>query len=348
MSVSGASNERSGRAVHLEGWASGYLEGEGRDLGGAVEAEGKAYSSDAAVDVELHAAEPVRAFSVDAAHGRKDEGAEDGKADLAAMGVAGEHEVDQGAARVSDDVVGEVGGVDHEEDRSLRVGGDAGVEVGDIGTGVGGAGDGEVIAALGEDEEAVPENGDAVLLEGAGDEGGADSHVVVAEDGVLLRAVEGSEDLGAAAGGVVGGDEGEGAAGDEVSGEEDEVGGEGVDARDDLLEEVGLGVLVEVDVAELGDAQAVKGCGEIADGDGVVGGVDLVAGDLTGVDGEAGGEGSGTGEEGSAGDGRGGRRRAYWHGSIIRGGGEGQGRRGETRQRDKAEGKEEGQGRRAR
>jgi len=53
------------------------------------------------------------------------------------------------------------------------------------------------------------------------------------------RAGEGPEDLGAAVGGVVASDEGEGAHGDEVSGEEDEVGVKGVDALDDVLEEVG-------------------------------------------------------------------------------------------------------------
>jgi len=201
-----------------------------------------------------------------------------------------------------------------------------------------------VITALAEDQEAIPEDGDAVLLERAGDEGGADGDVVVAEDGVHLRAVERLEDLGASVGGVVGGDKGEGAAGDEISGEENEVGGEGVDTLDDLLEEVGLGVFVEVDVAELGDAQAVKGCGEVADGDGVVGGIDLVTGDLAGVDGEAGGEGGGTGEEGPAGDGRGGRRRACWHGLIILGAaGEGQGskerRDRETGQKARKKGK---------
>jgi hypothetical protein len=110
------------------------------------------------------------------------------------------------------------------------------------------------------------------------------------------------EDLGGAVGGVVGGDEGEGAHGDKVSGEEDEVGVKGVDAVDDVLEEVGFGELVEVDVAELDDAEAVEGSGEIADGEGAVGGVDLVAGDFAGVEGEAGGGGSRGQEEVTAGE----------------------------------------------
>ena len=52
--------------------------------------------------------------------------------------------------------------------------------------------------------------------------------------------------------------------GDEVSGEQDEVGAEGVDLVDDALEEVGLGELVEVDVADLGDAEAVEGLGRLS------------------------------------------------------------------------------------
>ena len=70
--------------------------------------------------------------------------------------------------------------------------------------------------------------------------------------------------------GVFAGDEGERAVCDEVAGEEDEVGGEGVDLVDDALEEEGLGVLVEVDVAELDDAVAVEGVGQIVDGDGAM------------------------------------------------------------------------------
>ncbi len=76
------------------------MQGEDRDLGGAVEAEGQAYGSDAAVDVELHVVEAEVAFDVLLAHGREDERAEEGEADLAAVGVAGEHEVDERAARV--------------------------------------------------------------------------------------------------------------------------------------------------------------------------------------------------------------------------------------------------------
>jgi len=108
--------------------------------------------------------------------------------------------------------------------------------------------------------------------------------------------------ISAAVDGVVGGDEGEGAEGNEVAGDEDEVGGEGVDAFDDAIDEVRLGVLVDVDVADLDDAVAVEGSGEVADGDGTLNDVDLVAGDFAGVEGESGGGDSRADQELAAGD----------------------------------------------
>lgn len=216
------------------------------------------------------------------------------------MGVSGEHEADVRTSAVCDDVVGVVGRVDHEDDGPWGPGRDGKVEVGDVGSRVCGATDDQVVSAAGEDDEAVAKNGDAVSFEGVGDERGTDGDVMVAEAGVALGAGEGLEDLGTAACGVVCGDKGEGAAGDEVSGEQDEVRVEVVDAADHVFEEVGFGVFVDVDVAELGDAQALKGGREAGENDGVLCGVDLVASDLAGVDGETGGEGSGAGEKGAA------------------------------------------------
>ena len=59
---------------------------------------------------------------------------------------------------------------------------------------------------------------------------------------------------------------------------------------DDAAEVVGLGVFVEVDVGDLDDAEAVKGLGEAADGDGVGEDAEFVAGDLAGVDRDASGD----------------------------------------------------------
>jgi hypothetical protein len=283
-------------------FALGRLEGDDCDLRWAVEAEGQAYGADAAVDVKLHSVETVVAFGVLLSHGRQDERAEKGESDLTAMGVAREHEVDERAAGMGDDMVGEVGRVGHEQDGAVRFDGEGKIEVGVAGAGVVDAAEPEACAAALNGEVLVDQDGSAVAGEGFDDQRGVEGDVVVAEDSVAEGSGEGGEDLGAAADGVAAGDEGEGAVGDEVAGEEDEVGGDGVDLVDDALEEEGLGVLVEVDVAELDDAIAVEGVGQIGDGDGAVDDVDLVAGDLAGVERQTGGEGAGTYEEISPGE----------------------------------------------
>ena len=121
-------------------------------------------------------------------------------------------------------------------------------------------------------------------VEGPGDHGGVEGDVMIAEDAVAERRGEGGEDFGAAVEGVAAGDEGEGAVGDEVAGDKDEIGGEGVHLLDDAFEEEGLGVLVEVDVADLDDAIAVEGGGQIVDGDGALDDVEFVAGNFAGVE----------------------------------------------------------------
>jgi len=79
------------------------------------------------------------AFDVLLTHGREDEWAEDGKADLAAVGVAREHEVDEREAGVEDDVLDVVRLVAHEDDGCAGVWGDGKVQVGDAGSGIVGA-----------------------------------------------------------------------------------------------------------------------------------------------------------------------------------------------------------------
>jgi len=110
---------------------------------------------------------------------------------------------------------------------------------------------------------------------------------MVAKGGVTERTGEGGEDLSAPISGVAS-DGGQGPDGDVIAREEDTVGGEIVDAVDDTLEEEGLGVLVEVDVADLDEAEAVKGWRESVDGDRALDNLELVAGYFTGVKGERG------------------------------------------------------------
>jgi hypothetical protein len=69
-------------------WLWSSDQGEVSEFGGAVEAEWKSDRPDAAVHVELHVVEPEHAFDILLAHGRENERTKDGKADLAAVGVA--------------------------------------------------------------------------------------------------------------------------------------------------------------------------------------------------------------------------------------------------------------------
>ena len=257
------------------------------EFGGAVEAEGQAYGADAAVDVELHVSEVEEAFDVLLAHGREDQRADEGKADLAAVGVAGEHEVDERETWVQDDLFDVVGLVAHEENGGVGAGGDGEVEVGDAGSGVVGTAEPEDVAAALDGGVAVDEDGGSVGLEGTDDVLGADVDVVVAEDAKALWGLEGGEDLGGEASGAPRDCEREWTAADEVSGDEDEVRGEGVDLGDHVLEEPGFGVLLEMDVAHLDDAEAQEAVGEIVDGEGAVGDFELVAAVGSGVGGEA-------------------------------------------------------------
>ncbi len=68
--------------------------------------------------------------------GGRTRAAEEGKPDLAAVGVAGEHEIDEGAAGVSDYGVGVVRLVRHEDDGAVGFDRDSEVEVGIAGAGV--------------------------------------------------------------------------------------------------------------------------------------------------------------------------------------------------------------------
>ena len=115
---------------------SGGLKGEDGDLGRTGEAEGQADGSDAAIDVELHLAEAEVSHHVFLAHGGEDERAVEWHTDLASVRVAGEHEVDELAARVLDDGVRIVGFVNHEDDRAVGLLRDRQIEIRMAGSGV--------------------------------------------------------------------------------------------------------------------------------------------------------------------------------------------------------------------
>jgi hypothetical protein len=280
------------------------LKGENGDLRWTVEPEGKAYGAYATVDVHLHLIELIWAFGIFFAHGRQDERAEKREPDLTAVGVACEQEIDEMSAGMCDDVVGVVGLMGEKDYGGVWVGGDGEVEVRVAGAGVLEATEPETGAVFLDCDIFVDQNGGAVAGEGVGHQGGVEGDVVVAEDGVAEGSGEFGDDLGATIGGVSAGDEGEGAVGDEVSGEQDQVGGETVNDANDVLKEVGLGVLVEVDVADLHDAVAVEGAGQVGDWDGTMNDVDLMAGDFACVEGHACCDSSGADEEVASGKAR--------------------------------------------
>ncbi len=231
--------------------------------------------------------EVEEAFDVLLAHGGEDERANVGKANLAAVGVTGEHEVDERESGVEDDLLGVVWFVAHEDDWGVGTGWDSEVEVGDAGSGVVGAAEPDDVGAALDGGIAVDEDGGSVGFEGADNVLGADVDVVVAEDAEALGGFEGGEDLGGDAGGSPGDFEGERADGDEVPGDEDEVGGKGVDLGNHALKKPGLGVLLEVNVAHLDDAEALEGVREIADGEGGGSDFELVAGVGPGISSQA-------------------------------------------------------------
>jgi hypothetical protein len=248
--------------------------------------------------------EVEEAFDVLLAHGWEDERAGEGESDLAAVGVAGEHDIDEGEAGMLHDMVGEVGFVAHEDAWlvDVDVGRDGEIEVGVAGAGVVGAGEPKEITAAFEGDVAVDEDGGAVGFQGRDDVVGADVDVVIAEDAEALRGFELGENFGTNAGSVPGDGKLAGAAADVVAGDEDDFGFEAVDLFDNAFEEEGLGVLLEVDVRDLDEAETDEGVGEVADGELANVEVKLMAGVGAGVGGEADASGGCAREEGAASD----------------------------------------------
>lgn len=90
--------------------------------------------------------------------------------------------------------------------------------------------------------------------------------------------------------------------GDEVAGKNDHVCGKCIDVADDAFKKERFGKFVEMDVADLRDAEAMEGAGKVGDGKGARNEIELVAGDFAGVKGETSGGSSCADEEMAAGD----------------------------------------------
>jgi hypothetical protein len=133
----------------------------------------------------------------------------------------------------------------------------------------------------------IDKDRDAVGGEGTDDEWSADRSVVVAEAGVAQRAGKGAENLSTAMGRALSDDKTERAMSDEVSSEQDHIRSQGINVMDDALEEEGFREFIQVDVADLSDAETLEGGGKVRDGESLGNQIDLVPGDLSGIEGKS-------------------------------------------------------------
>ena len=250
------------------------------DFRGAIEPDGKADGSDAAIDVKLHAAKMEETFNVLPSAVREDDWADEGEADLASVGVAGQHEVDQMAARVGEYVIGEVGGVAHEQDRAIGFPGNGEVKFRHLGYRIMHAAEPEALALALNRDVFVHKQRDINRGQALMDDGRAEEGVVVAHDGESLGTGDASEDFSATMHRPQDEATGQRSKADVVPRKEDKVWSHRVDVADNSAHEGGFGVLVEMNVAYLDDAKVVERIGQVVDGDGAGEDADLVAGEF--------------------------------------------------------------------
>ncbi len=273
-----------------------------RDLRGAVEAKGNADGADTAIHVQLRATDAVKTVREESAEGRQGEGAYAGDADLAAVGVAGEDEIDVVAARVGGDCGGIVGLVRHQQDRRIGVWGNRQIQVRLAKGDVVHTGEKDVSAAVVDADVLVDEQRQAIGLHVVANDARADDGIVVAEDAEANRAGEGAEDFGAAGSGGEGDINRHGATTGEVAGDEQEVGLERVDLVNDAAEKEILGVLLEVDVGDLDEAESAERRGQVGQEKGALNNLEFMPGPLVRVEGDCGNGGKGTGNKGAPGE----------------------------------------------
>lgn len=110
-----------------------------------------------------------------------------------------------------------------------------------------------------------------------------DAEIVIAQDRIALRALKAVEDSGAFP------CDGDGPfmrkkfVGDKVAGEKDRIRAQAVDVIDGFTKKERFGKFVEMDIAQLGDAEAIEGRGKVGKTDLGVSNLDDVARDLAGV-----------------------------------------------------------------
>ncbi len=243
----------------------------------AVEPEGQTHRSEAAIDVELHLLKLIGSLNIFFSHWRQDEGADERQADLAAMGVAGEHEINERESRVENHLFHVIRLVAHEQHRRLGIGRNGGIQVGSLGSGVAATTDPQAIAPAFNGYMAINQDGGAVGLKGADHLIEADRDVVVAKDAEALRRLQRRQDLGGDPGGAPGDRDRKWAIADVVSGDQDQVWRQVIDFPDDLFQKIRLGVLLQVDIAYLDDVEVLEAVGKVANGNGSMGYLELMA-----------------------------------------------------------------------
>jgi hypothetical protein len=100
------------------------------------------------------------------------------------MGVSGEHEIDEMASGVGDDVVGVVRLVGHKENWTVGFCWDSQIQIGVAGTGVVNATEPKAGTSALDWDMLIDQNGDSVGGKGLDDKRAVEGDVVVAEDGV--------------------------------------------------------------------------------------------------------------------------------------------------------------------
>ena len=104
------------------GWFSGASQRDLGDLGRAVESEGRSNRAEAAIDVELQVLQAEQALNIFLAERGKRHGRNEWKANLSAVGVAAEHELNGWACRMLEHLIDEIGCMAQEDDRLVCAG----------------------------------------------------------------------------------------------------------------------------------------------------------------------------------------------------------------------------------
>ncbi len=292
-----------GRESDSLGW-SAATQNHRSNFGRAVEPERNPDGADAAVDVELQSFELKDSLDVLFSQIWKIHGAGKGDTDLAAVRVAAEHELNRRAGRVTEKVVGEVRRMAQEECRLIGAIPD---ELGNGAINVGMAFDRVVDArepdagrAALERVKRISENDNVARGERFGHCQRTDGDIVIAEDRIALSTLETVEDIGAMPRGRDGPFARQKLVSDEVAREKDRIGAQAVDVVDGFTKKKGLGKSVQMDVAELGNVEAIECRGKIGQADLGSSDFDDVTRDLARVKRQAGGTGDSCGEEAPA------------------------------------------------